>query len=332
MKQFLSLSLCTFIFVVSITALQRINYADETPKLRQMKYTSRSREKAIEWQKILSSKLASILKIDDLLKAKDQIRFNDVELSQIDKGAYALSEVELNSTPGRKITVTLTVPLEGEGPFPAVVCIHGHGGTQKSVYDKESVYKGFAAELASHGYVTIAADVGQHEVYEEGRILMGERLWDLIRCVDFLCAQSNVDSRRIGCGGLSLGGEMAMWLGAMDTRIAATVSSGFLTVMDQMEQNHCLCWKFDGLRELVDYADIYSLIAPRQLQCQNGLKEGPNDFCVTLALKAMEEIRNIYTDFGYTDYGLLDVHSGGHEIDLPVLMDFFNQHLKSGGS
>jgi len=39
-------------------------------------------------------------------------------------------------------------------------------------------------------------------------------------------------------------------LGAMDERIAAEVSAGFLTTMDQMEHNHCLCWKFDGLREL----------------------------------------------------------------------------------
>ena len=74
-----------------------------------------------------------------------------------------------------------------------------------------------------------------------------------------------------------------MWLGALDTRLAATVSSGFLTTMDQMEQNHCMCWKFEGLRALVDYADIYSLTAPRALQCQNGLREGPTDFWVPIA-------------------------------------------------
>lgn len=46
---------------------------------------------------------------------------------------------------------------------------------------------------------------------------------------------------------------MAMWLAAMDTRVKASVSAGFLTVMDQMERQHCLCWKFDGIRELVDF-------------------------------------------------------------------------------
>ena len=74
-------------------------------------------------------------------------------------------------------------------------------------------------------------DVGQHEVCEEGRLLMGERLWDCRRAVDWFTSHPRVDAARIGCAGLSLGGEMAMWLGAMDLRIAAEVSAGFLTTM-----------------------------------------------------------------------------------------------------
>ncbi len=131
----------------------------------------------------------------------------------------------------------------------------------------------------------------------------------------------------MGCGGLSLGGEMAMWLGAMDPRMKATISAGFLTVMDQMEQNHCMCWKFDGLRELVGYTDIYSLTAPRALQCQNGLKEGYNDFFVPIAREAIKELQTIYADFGCQENAVLDVHEGGHEIDLPALVAFFGKHL-----
>ncbi len=191
------------------------------------------------------------------------------------------------------------------------------------------MYKGFAAELAGRSYVTIACDVGQHEVYGRGRTLMGERLWDLIRCVDFLHTLPYVDKGRIGCAGLSLGGEMAMWLGAMDRRISATVSSGFLTVMDQMEQNHCMCWKFDGLRELVDFADIYSMMAPNPLQCQNGLQENETMFTVPLARKALEEIQIAYRDMEASGMVELDVHEGGHEIDLPALLAFFEKHFQN---
>jgi pimeloyl-ACP methyl ester carboxylesterase len=132
---------------------------------------------------------------------------------------------------------------------------------------------------------------------------------------------------KILSAGLSLGGEMAMWLAAMDDRVAACVSSGFLTVMDQMERDQCMCWKFDGLREFVDFADVYALIAPRPLQCQNGLLEAPHMFVVPLARQAMKEVRLIYADLGRPGNAVLAIHRGEHEIDLPSLCEFFRKSL-----
>jgi hypothetical protein len=97
--------------------------------------------------------------------------------------------------------------------------------------------------------------------------------------------------------------------------------------MDQMESGHCKCWKFPGLRELVDFADIYSLIAPRPLLCQNGLKEPPSQFPVPLARQALGEIKTIYDDFGKPENATLAAHEGGHVIDLPSLLTFFESHL-----
>jgi hypothetical protein len=265
--------------------------------------------------------------------------FNTKEFSRADRGTYYIMEVEINSTPGRRIRVIVTVPSSKAESVPAVVCIGGHGSDLYSPYapntiagqdpgkKSDSIYKGFGTILAETGYVTISTTVSQHKVYEKGRLLMAERLWDLIRCIDYLQSIPEVDKRRIGCGGLSLGGEMAMWLGAMDERIAATVSAGFLTTMEHMEQNHCMCWKFDGLREQVDFADIYSLIAPRPLQCQNGILEPASQFYVPLARRAMEEIRIIYKDLDRPENVVLDVHEGGHVIDLPGLIYFFEKHL-----
>lgn len=162
---------------------------------------------------------------------------------------------------------------------------------------------------------------------EPGRTLMGERFWDLRRCLDYLHSRGDVDAARIGCGGLSLGGEMAMWLGALDERVAATVSCGFLTTMDQLEQGHCPCWKFDGLRQLVDWADVYALVAPRPLQCQNGLAEPATDFCVPLARRAIGEIGAAYRDLGAGPACELHVHAEGHVVDVPALTAFLTRHL-----
>jgi hypothetical protein len=212
----------------------------------------------------------------------------------------------------------LTVYTKGEafGELPANDKDSGH------------LYQGFAAELARRGYVTISTSVSQHEVREHGRTLMGERLWDLMRCVDYLESRPEVDRSQIGCAGLSLGGEMVMWLAAMDERLQASVSCGFLTVMDHLEHHHCPCWKVPGLRPLVDFADIYALIAPRSLECQNGQKEPVNDFTPELASRAMAEIRPVYAAFDCEQKPILDIHAGAHEVDLPALVSFFEQNLK----
>jgi pimeloyl-ACP methyl ester carboxylesterase len=224
----------------------------------------------------------------------------------------------------------LSIPRGAKPPYPAVVCIHGHGGNRRTTYEDTRIYKAFASALAERGYATAAVDLGQHEIYEPGRTLIGERLWDLMRAVDLLASLKEVDRSRIGCAGLSLGGEMAMWLAAMDTRVAACVSSGFLTVMDQMERDHCMCWKIDGLRELVDFADIFALVAPRPLECQNGLKEPATQFIVPLAREALREIRPIYADLGAPGNVALAVHPGEHEVDLPSLLEFFDERLGPG--
>jgi formylglycine-generating enzyme required for sulfatase activity len=303
----------------------RVHEDPAAPKLRTMKYTPRSGQEAIAWQKKLRARLFGLLKMNDLLKAK--IPLDARVLASEEWPGCVRQEVEFNSTPGRRIKAVVTVPRTGTPPYPAIVCIHGHGGSRYVVYDPANAYKGFAAELAGTGYVTIAADVGQHEVFESGRTLMGERLWDMMRCVDYLVSMKEVDKTAVGCAGLSLGGEMAMWLAAMDERVAACVSAGFLTVMDQMEHSHCMCWKFPGLRELVDFADIYSLIAPRPLLCQNGLREPPAMFVVPLARRALKEIRLIYADMEKPENVSLAVHGGEHEIDLPSLLDFFRKSL-----
>lgn len=294
---------------------------------RSMQYSSRTPEEALAWQKDLRAKLFSILKMDDLVSREAAAAFSTETVSSETRGNYALRGLAIDSTPGRRIEITATVPTNMKGPFPAVVAVAGHGGTRQSCYEPGGD-RAYAHVLAEKGYVTVSTRISQHDVQDESRILMGERLWDLMRCVDFLVSLDEVDSQRIGCAGLSLGGEMTMWLAAMDERIQATISAGFLTRMDQLEAGHCMCWQFPGLRNLVDFADIYSLIAPRHLLCQNGLKEDPSWFPVSIARQAIEEIKVIYADMECPQNVSLVAHDAGHEIDLPSLLSFFDQHLK----
>ena len=295
--------------------------------VRQMEYTSGGKIDAVKWQNEVRSQLFNLLKMDDLITDQEKPSLGSSVPICEDRTNYVIKELEINSTLTRKIKIITTIPKTTNQNLPAVVCIAGHGGNRYSVYERETIYHGFATELANKEIITISVDVGQHNIFELNRTLMGERLWDLIRCVDYLESLQIVDKSRIGCAGHSLGGEMAMWLGAMDERIKVTVSAGFLTNMDHMEQNHCMCWKFDGLRELVDYSDIYSLIAPRFLQCQNGKEEPPTAFTPKLAEEAFKEIKPIYMDCKKGDNVELVIHEGGHEIALLELLAFLNEHL-----
>ena len=300
--------------------------ADVTgPVYGSLKYTGGESEAVLAWQEDLRSRLAGVLRVPlDFAARGGQPEATVADTVGGDH--YQRRNMLLNTRSG-SVPVILTVPTDrGEGPFPAVVCIHGHGGTRESVYDPDTIYHGFAGRLAASGVVTIAADVGQHQVRQAGATLMGERLEDLMRCVDLLETLPEVDPKRIGCAGLSLGGEMAMWLGALDTRVRAVVSAGFLTVMNQMEKNHCMCWKEDGLRELADFPDIYALVAPRSLLFQIGKQEPLSQFNTVIAKRVFrkygEPMRHSMRTVMW-----LDIHPGGHEIHMATLLPFLVGHL-----
>lgn len=299
----------------------------QTGAMRTMKYSSGSVYDIHFWQHSLRSQLYRLLQLEDLMTGRQNINFNAKLIRTENKGDYELKEVEINSTATRRIRVIVTNPTKERGPFPGVIVIHGHGGTQEIVYEMKSPYRAYARELARRNYVTIAPFVSQHTVYENDRLLMGERLFDCIRSVDYLETMANVDKTRIGCTGLSLGGEMTMWLAAMDTRIKASVVSGFLTKMGQLEQDHCLCWKFPGLRELVDFSDIYGLIAPRPLLFQIGRKEPDSQFPLTLAREAFIEVQKVYNDIGVPENVMLVPHEEGHVVEIPVLVNFIAKYL-----
>lgn len=322
MRSYLRLAIawCVLTFVMSSLIAE---------DLRLFRFKPDSDIKIRQWQSDLRSKLFQTLMLRDRLENRATIDFQAKIISSKTYPEYELKHLEIQSTPGRRIKIAVTIPSKSSSgaKLPAVVCIHGHGGNRESVHDQNGPYRAFAQHLAKAGYVTIATDVGQHHVYEKGQLLMGERLWDVMRCVDYVSKLPEVDTKKIGCAGLSLGGEMAMWLGAMDTRIQATLVSGFLTSMDQLERNHCMCWKFPGLRELVDFADIYALTAPRPLHFQNGRQEPAQDFAVPLAERVLQEIKPAYRDLGKSDAVTFRAHPEGHVVDVPDLMKFFEMNL-----
>ena len=114
-----------------MNALQRIvpvivfvclsNFAVGASNQRLAKYTPRSSGAATSWQDNVRAKLFDLLKMDDLVQAKSDIPFNAKELSSADKETYRVREMEINSTPNRRIRIIVTIPISRTMPVPAVV-------------------------------------------------------------------------------------------------------------------------------------------------------------------------------------------------------------------
>ena len=171
----------------------------------------------------------------------------------------------------------------------------------------------YGRALIDRGYVVIAPDIGQHELQHTNWTLMGERTWDALRCLDFLATMPEVDSNRLAVAGLSLGGETAMYVAALDERIQATCSSGWLTTVSNMKNGHCVCYNFPGLEENFEFADIFACVAPRPLVCELGLQEkAPGGFPVPIGREAFDQLRGAYRVFNAESNLSLSVHPGPH--------------------
>lgn len=227
-------------------------------------------------------------------------------------GAYRIEEVTFRSLPDRRVHAWVAVPAGARKRCAAVLALHGHGGTGEQVVRGEGLYW-YGRALAQMGYVVIAPDIGQHDLQHPKWTLMGERVWDAIRCLDYLQSRPDVDGRRMAVCGLSLGGETAMYVAALDERVQAADCAGWLTTIQNMKQGHCPCWFVPGLEESFDYADIFACVAPRPLVCEIGSREqAPGGFPASIARGAFEEVLAAYRAYGAQKAAVLDIHPYGH--------------------
>jgi dienelactone hydrolase len=96
--------------------------------------------------------------------------------------------------------------------------------------------------------------------------------WDDMRTIDYLVTRDEVDPKRIGCLGISMGGYRTTYLAALDERIQAACIAGFMSSVKPMIKAHVDTHSWvhflPGLHRLLDLPDVASLTAPRALMVQ----------------------------------------------------------------
>lgn len=205
------------------------------------------------------------------------------------RDGYILERLQLRigSTQVRGL---LTRPV-APGRYPAILYGHSHGGiyhigADELLIGREYLLEPVGPALARGGYVTLAIDMptfGARSSSTEnsaskariwfGRSLIGDMISDHGAALTYLASRGDVDARRIGAFGMSMGCTLSFWLAAIDQRIAAVAHhccfADYRTLVELgAHDNHGVYLLVPGLLNQTDCGEIAGLVAPRpQLIC-----------------------------------------------------------------
>lgn len=325
----------------------------------------------IEWKSAARRKV-----FECMMTPPPEAKSYDVKvIGEEKRDGYTARKLEFNLSDFYRVRAYVLIP-DGEGPFPAVNLLHDHGahlyiGKEKMIrpFDDDSLvlddadkwvdnlYGGqyFGDYLAKNGYVVFSTDApmwgerGRAEGVDRskydiiagnmmmyGRDLSAFMTYDDIASTDFLATLPEVDPKRIGCAGCSMGAYRAWMLSALSDKISACAAVCWMITTDVQ-----MTWKYGrkesggfancipALRQYLDYPHIASIACPKPTLFISGTEDKlfkvPG---VKKAFKIMHEVWDSQNVGGNLETELWPIpHSCGIEAQQRVL-DFFNKKLK----
>jgi dienelactone hydrolase len=236
---------------------------------------------------------------------------------------------------GDRVPAYLLVPEGLVGKAPAMLCLHQTTaigkGEPAGLGGKPNLRYGL--ELAQRGYVTLAPDYpgfgdNGFDPYENGYASGTMKgIWNHMRAVDLLQELPQVDERRIGCIGHSLGGHNTLYVAAFDERLQVMVSSCGFTSFQKYMGGDLTTWSSkaympriadaygaDPARMPFDFSDIVAALAPRALFVSAPIYD--DNFEVSGVRDCIEAAMPAYDLLGAGDRLVATYPDAGH--DFPV--------------
>jgi dienelactone hydrolase len=155
----------------------------------------------------------------------------------------------------------------------------------------------------------------------------GVLLWDDLRTVDYLAARPEVDARRLGCVGLSVGGYRSFLLAALDPRIRVAVDVGWMSSLGSLIERHVVntvgfSFHIIGLYRYLDLPDLAALIAPRSLLVINGSRD--QLFPREGVEAAFAKIDQCFLKAGVPDRQRCRLYDAPHQFNVQMQADAWN--------
>ncbi len=143
--------------------------------------------------------------------------------------------------------------------------------------------------------------------------------------LDILCSRKDVDSDRIGCGGLSGGGMRTVFMAGQDPRIKCAVCVGFMTTWRDflLNKSYTHTWMTYvplSPREL-DFPEILGLRVPLPTMVLNDLDD---DLYTVPEMNAADAIlKEIYTKARHPERYQCSFYPGEHKFDADMQKEAF---------
>ena len=316
--------------------------AKDTP--RRFAFKAKTVAELKKWQEVFRPCLREKLGLDEIAK-RGQGPLEPRQLSEQSFDTYVRQEWVIQSEPGLEIPFYLLLPKKQTKRLPVVLTPHGHGKEGKDNYvgighteeTKKQISEGqrdIALQAVQAGYIAIAPDMRgfaglRRKIDREednnsscrtmqmhallfGRTILGERVWDIQRLVDYALTRDDIDSNRIGITGNSGGGTVSLFAAACDERIKLAMPSCYFNTFEDSigTIKHCECNYIPGMMTLGEMYEVAGLIAPRPFLAIAGKDD--EIFPVEAAQDAYKKLRKIYEVAGAGDRCQLFIGDGGH--------------------
>ncbi len=252
---------------------------------------------------------------------------------------YTIENVAIETLPGVYLCGSLYRPSHGKGPFAAVLCPHGHFGSDDmnnyGRYRPDQQYRCatlarmgavvFSYEMFAWGESLLQVDSKEHST---GLALTMQTL-NSIRVLDFLTSLPYVDSKRIGVTAASGGGTQSFLITALDDRISVSVP---VVMVSASFYGGCPCESGLPVHSCsvmgTNNAEIAAMASPRPMM----VISETSDWTCTVPEIEFPYLRKVYNLYGMPD-NVENVHIENEEHNYGItkrlpMYRFMAQHLK----
>ena len=291
------------------------------------------------WQRKLRRKLRQL--VGDM--PDERVPLNVQSLWKRDHPLGTIEKIVFTSEPGADVPAYVCLPADVAPPYPFFICLQGHStGMHNSIAvdrdtNKEAIEvagdRDFGLGCMQRGVAALCIEqrsfgerreqvqerISNHGCHDAtmhalmlGRTLMGERVYDVDRGIDYLESRTDANMRRIGVMGNSGGGTISLFSAALLPRLRYAMPSCYFCTFEGsvMSIYHCADNYVPGLLKYAEMPDVLGLFAPRPVVCVAGKDDAI--FPVDHVLKAFRHLKKIYTAAGAGDRCHLVVGQEGH--------------------